>query len=46
VITIENRDPQLDFAAVLKEFDIQVFNKYLESETIIHDKYRVATSKS
>ncbi len=46
VITIENRDPQLDLAAVLKEFDIQVFNKYLESETIIHDKYRVAASKS
>lgn len=45
VITIENRDPQLNLASVLKEFDIQVFNKYLESETIIHDKYRVAKSK-
>jgi beta-ureidopropionase len=46
VITIENRDPQLDLAAVLKEFDIQVFSKYLQSETLIHDKYRVANSKS
>lgn len=46
VITIENRDPQLDLAKVLKEFDIQVFSKYLESETIIHDKYRVAKSGS
>jgi beta-ureidopropionase len=46
VITIENRDPQLNLAAVLKEFDIQVFSKYLQSETLIHDKYRAANSKT
>jgi predicted amidohydrolase len=46
VTTIEIRDPQLELAAIMKEFDIQVLNKYLESETIIHDKYRIAKSKS
>jgi beta-ureidopropionase len=46
VTTMETRDPQLDIAAVMKEFDIQILNKYLESETIIHDKYRIAKSKS
>ncbi|HUQ67296.1 MAG TPA: carbon-nitrogen hydrolase family protein [Flavitalea sp.] len=42
VITIENRDPHLELATVLKEFDIEVFSDYLQSETVIHDKYRIA----
>jgi predicted amidohydrolase len=45
VITIENRDPELHLAAVLKEFNIQVLSEYLDRETLIHDKYRLANAK-
>lgn len=44
VITIEKRDAELNLAAVLKEFDIKVLSEYLDSETLIHDKYRIAQS--
>lgn len=40
VITIESRDPQLDLASVLKEFDIPVISQYLKEETVIQAKYR------
>jgi beta-ureidopropionase len=45
IITIERRDPNLNLLAALKEFDIQVLSKYLHSETLIHDKYRIVNSK-
>lgn len=46
VITIENRDPDLNLVTVLKEFGIQALSEYLDSETLIHDKYRLANSRS
>ena len=46
VITIESLDPDLNIRNVIREFDIPVFSEYIKSETLIHDEYRKANSKS